>query len=400
MNSMSRASLVLACLASSSLALAACSDDGAGESSDDTGTGADEVDTSGESTGEGTTGEDTSDTTSADTSSESTDSDDTSSEDDTTDTGGGELPACAGYFPADAVWCRDVTEAATTADSDTVIAWLEEAGWGNGDKFQIDFSIKTLEADADTPRVAFATNNAFWTPDCDWAEMPIPEGGAIEGNEGYACENNGDCHLLVAARDEGILYEMFRANIVDGEFDGGCLAIWDMNQVYDDDGRGQGCTSADAAGFPMAPLLFDADEVASGSIDHAIRFILPNDNIRHHMYSAPATHSTNATDGPDQAPPYGVHLRLRADYPVDTLPSEGAKVVARALQKYGMFLADGGQIALTAESDQFTENKWDGLLTPHDLLDLRPMDFAVIDHGELMDWGEVDCSRTPIGTPP
>ena len=49
-----------------------------------------------------------------------------------------------------------------------------------------------------------------------------------------------------------------------------------------------------------------------------------------------------------------MHLRLRADYPIDSLPSEGAKVVARAMQKYGMYHADGGNIALTAQSDAHT----------------------------------------------
>ncbi|EDM79729.1 hypothetical protein PPSIR1_16745 [Plesiocystis pacifica SIR-1] len=316
------------------------------------------------------------------------------------ETTGGELPACAGYFPAGAVWCEDVSDAPTHPNSATVVAWLEQAGWGNDDNFQIDFSIEVLEADADTPRRSFEATGDFYTPDCDWVEVPVPEGGAIEGEEGYACTSDGDCHLIVAARDENLLYEMWRANIVDDVFYGGCLAVWDMGVVYDDEGRGQGCTSADAAGFPIAPLLFTADEVAAGSIDHAIRFILPNAHIRNLIYSPPATHSTNATSGPIEAPPYGVHLRLRPDFPVDDLPSEGAKVVAAALQTHGMFLADGGQIALTAQSDRFSANTWDGLLAPQDLVSLRPMDFEVIDHGELLDWGEQSCEREPLGTPP
>ncbi|KIG14987.1 hypothetical protein DB30_06176 [Enhygromyxa salina] len=313
--------------------------------------------------------------------------------------GDGDPGDCAGYFPAGAVWCEDVTNAPTTADSDTVTAWLEQAGWGNGDKFQIDFSIEVLEADANTPRMSFEATDAFYTPDCDWVDVPVPAVGAIEGESGYECTNDGDCHLIVAARDENLLYEMWRANIVDGTFYGGCLAVWDMTKVYGDDGRGQGCTSADAAGFPIAPLLFTADEVASGSIDHAIRFILPNANIRDLIYSPPATHSTYATSGPVEAPPYGVHLRLRADYPLENLPNEAARVVARALQKYGMFLADGGQIALTGQSDRYSTNKWADLLAPQDLVALRPIDFDVIDHGPLLDWGQQDCERTPLGTP-
>jgi serine/threonine-protein kinase len=115
-------------------------------------------------------------------------------------------------------------------------------------------------------------------------------------------------------------------------------------------------------------MLFTADEVAGGTIDHAIRFILPNDRPKRN-YTRPATHGTD-TSGDDNAPAYGVHLRLRADYPIDELPSEGAKVVARAMQKYGMYHADGGNIALTARSDRYTTAKWDGLLEPRDLADL------------------------------
>ncbi|MFV8751368.1 hypothetical protein ACNOYE_12555 [Nannocystaceae bacterium ST9] len=330
----------------------------------------------------------------------STDSGPTTQDGDGSGDGDGDLPACAGYFPADAIWCRDVSDAPTAPDSATVIAWLDQAGWGNGNTFQIDFSIEVLEADANTPRMAFEATGDFYSPDCDWVEMPVPEGGAIEGENGYECTSDGDCHLIVAARDENLLYEMWRANIVDGQFYGGCLAVWDMTMVYGDEGRGDGCTSADAAGFPIAPLLFDADEVASGSIDHAIRFILPNDNIRHFIYVRPATHSTNPTGGPAEAPPYGVHLRLRADYPLESLPNEGARVVARAMQTYGMFLADGGQIALTARSDRFTTAKWDGLLAPQDLVALTPGDFEVVDHGPALDYEQVECTRTPLGTPP
>src|SRR6185436_17168243 len=125
-----------------------------------------------------------------------------------------------------------------------------------------------------------------------------------------------------------------------------CMAVWDLGNTYLDNGRGQDCTSADGAGFPIAPLLFNADEVAAGSIDHAIRFILPNSRIRDNIYVHPATHSTGPTIGPPQAPPYGAHLRLRADFPLASLDSEAERVIARAMLKYGMFLADGGTVAL------------------------------------------------------
>jgi serine/threonine-protein kinase len=272
-----------------------------------------------------------------------------------------------------------------------MIAALRAAGgWGNGDKFQIDFSLEVLKADASSPMRTFTPTDDFYSPDCDHVPMPVPLLGNLEGENGYVCANDGDCHLIVFDSAAGKLYEMWRANITSTTFYGGCLAVWDTSANYSDILRGDQCTSADAAGFPIAPLLFTADEVASGSINHAIRFILPNNRIRR-GFVRPATHGTSTTGGTD-APAYGVHLRLRSDYPVDSLPSAGARVVARAMQKYGMYHADGGNIALTAQSDRYTTAKWDGLLGPHDLAALRIENFEVIDHGTMITL-TYDCVR-------
>jgi serine/threonine-protein kinase len=276
----------------------------------------------------------------------------------------------------------DVSTAAKSSASDSLIAALvAEGGWGNGNVLQIDFSIDVLTAGATTPHEAFTPTSDWYSPDCDSDAVPVPPGGDIEGNPGYECLDDGDCHLLVNDTAGQKLYELYRANISGGTFHGGCLAVWNLAQAYSPTLRGDQCTSADAAGYPMSPLLFTADEVAAGHIDHAIRFILPNNRVQV-GYTRPATHGT-ATTGRTDAPAYGVHLRLRADYPVDTLPA-GAQVVARALQKYGMYHADGGNIALTAQSDNHTTAKWANLLGPLDLKALRISDFEVIDHGGMI----------------
>ena len=297
------------------------------------------------------------------------------------------------YFTTPMFFNRDVSNDPKAANSDTIISTLRaEGGWGNSDKMQIDFSIDVLTADNSTPMRTFTTTGDFFSPDCDHVPMPVPTNGNLESESGYTCTTGGDCHLIVYQSDTKDLYEMWRADIRNGTFYGGCLAVWHGAATYDESLRGEQCTSADAAGFPISPLLFNADEVASGHIDHAIRFILPNNRVRR-GYVRPATHGTNTT-GVSGAPYYGVHFRLRADYPVDSLPSEGAKVVARAMQKYGMYHADGGNIALTAQSDRHTTAKWDGLLGSKDLAALRVEDFEVIDHGSSKSL-TLDCTRNP-----
>ncbi|HEY5938555.1 MAG TPA: hypothetical protein VIU61_28080 [Kofleriaceae bacterium] len=304
--------------------------------------------------------------------------------------GSNEPPAGAGpYFQTPMFWNRDVSGEAKAATSDATIAALRSAGgWGNNDKMQIDFSITVLAADAATPMKTFTPTDEFYSPDCDETAVPVPANGSLEGESGYACTTGGDCHLIVHDPSSSKLYEMWRADMTSG-FQGGCLAVWSTATTYTDTLRGDQCTSADAAGFPIAPLLFTADEVAAGEIAHAIRFILPNNRVRR-GYVRPATHGTATTGGPD-APAYGVHFRLRADYPIDSLPA-GARVVARAMQKYGMYHADGGNIALTAASDRFTTAKWDGLLEPQDLAALRVEDFEVIDEGSMITL-TYDCAR-------
>lgn len=298
----------------------------------------------------------------------------------------------SGLFPPTVSWRQPVDGLPAAGESDAIIADLDAAGgWGNSNRFQIDFSIEVLTADGSTPFRAFTPTDDHYSPDCDTGEVPVPPGGAIEGETGYTCDSDGDCHLLVLHPPTQRLFEMWRANIVGDVFEGGCLAVWDLTRDYGDEGRGIDCTSADAAGLPITPLLFSADEVQAGEIDHAIRFILPNNRVRARQYVPPATHATN-TSGGSSAPPYGVRLRLRADYDLASLPNEGARVVARALQRYGMVHADGGNIALTAQSDRFTDAKWEDLLGPRDLAALQVTDFEVVALGEVRTWTG-DCVR-------
>ncbi len=295
--------------------------------------------------------------------------------------------------PADSVWRQDVSQAPVRADSDAIISWLAgEGGWGTG-TMRIDFSIEVLHADASTPRRTFTPTGDFYEPDCDHVPVPVPPGGALEGEAGYECVSDGDCHLLVVEDDEHRLYEMWRADIVGSSFEGGCLAVWELAFPYGPDGRGEQCTSADAAGFPIAPLLFGPDEVQAGSIDHAIRFILPNARMRAGVYVKPATHA-GGPSGPVTAVPYGARLRLKASYDLADISDASARVVAQAMKTYGIVLADGGSIALTAQSDRFTSAKWAELgIDSYSLADLEVTDFEVLDTG-----GEIpltyDCVRT------
>ena len=290
--------------------------------------------------------------------------------------------APSAYFPAGAIWTKDISHAPLDPQSSTIIAWLADAGgWGFG-KMNVDFSLRVLQANANTPFVPFRKGSGFYTGDSDMVStFPLPAGGGIEGAPGYQCNTEqGDCHLIVADRGHGKLYEAYQANYADGALSATDLVVWDLNRIYPPSGRGDQCTSADAAGFPIAPLLFNADELAAGSINHAIRFILPNPRMRAHVFVHPATHA-GAPLGPVTAPPMGAHFRLKASFDLSKL-TPAAQVVARAMQKYGMFLSDGGNMALTAQNDRDTTAKYTDMdFGPHDLQALKVTDFEVLELG-------------------
>ena len=64
------------------------------------------------------------------------------------------------------------------------------------------------------------------------------------------------------------------------------------------------------------------------------------------------------------------------------------------MQKYGILLADGGTIALTAQSDRFTTAKWSGLLGALDLRALQVTDFQMVAGGDRYNFPTGDCART------
>ena len=77
--------------------------------------------------------------------------------------------------------------------------------------------------------------------------------------------------------------------------------------------RPAGWTSADAAGLPILPGLVNYDEVASGAMDHAIRFTA---QCTQQSYIWPARHEAGQDD--TNCPPMGARFRLNADF---TLPA-------------------------------------------------------------------------------
>jgi hypothetical protein len=102
--------------------------------------------------------------------------------------------------------------------------------------------------------------------------------------------------------------------------------------------RPAGWTSADAAGLPILPGLVNFNEVASGAMDHAIRFTA---QCTSESYLWPARHEAGQSD--TSCPPMGARFRLN---PTFTLPasqcSRFCQTVLTTMKTYGLILADNG----------------------------------------------------------
>ncbi|MGH3733672.1 MAG: hypothetical protein ACRDVC_09925 [Acidimicrobiales bacterium] len=102
--------------------------------------------------------------------------------------------------------------------------------------------------------------------------------------------------------------------------------------------RPAGWTSADAAGLPVLPGLVNFNEVASGSIDHAIRLTA---QCTQKSYLWPARHESGKADA--NSPPMGARFRLSAGF---SLPSSQCsafcQTIVTTMKTYGLILADNG----------------------------------------------------------
>jgi hypothetical protein len=307
----------------------------------------------------------------------------------------------ADAFPATSIFYEDVSAAPLDANSSETISHLASAGWGSG-AMQIDFSITILHADDSVAPRVFTPAGGYYTPDCDMTPVPVPPGGNAEGSSNYACdtsyqtEGQGDCHVLVYQGTR--LYELYNTNIAGGDATGSpfttlCEVVWDLTRDYWQAGapfsRGDQCTSADAAGMPIAPLLVTGAELEAGVVTHALRFILPNPSMASAVYVHPATHA-GGPSGDSTYPPYGARLRLKADFDLSALPNAAARAVGAALKKYGMFLDDGGNIPLTMDASAAA------YIGPTDLAALQVSDFEMVAAPSALIPLTDDCVRTPL----
>jgi len=282
-------------------------------------------------------------------------------------------------FPSDNPWNQNISNAPVAADSAAIIKHIGTAvtvhpDWGDDNPdngtaplYGIPFNI--VHGNTTQPVNVIIDN---YPGESDIVPVPIPANAVVEGDYqngpnpnggGYNSGQRGDSHLIVWDEDNNIAYELYGVTRptdtmlfpntdgvelphTDTDWHAAQETVWNMNT---DSFRTLGYTSADAAGLSILAGLARPDEglpVADGgqgAIDHALRVTLPWGDVNP-QYIYPASHIVSASKKADGLP-FGARLRLMdtpaVDAVINTMGPE-AQIIARAMQQYGLVVADIG----------------------------------------------------------
>lgn len=287
-------------------------------------------------------------------------------------------------FPADNLWNQDISSAAVDPNSDNYINFIGSttalhpdfgAGLYAGQTIGIPYIVVSGSPFVTITYTAYGSES-------DPGPMPVPKNAPIEG---YPKPGNGDRHVLVLDRDNCWLYELYHSFLqTNGSWKAGSGAVWDL---LNDEQRPYTWTSADAAGLPIFPGLARYDEVASGAINHALRFTVQSSQT---AFTPPASHwAGNSTD--TYAAVMGMRLRLKSSFDISKFPPQ-SQVILAALKKYGMIMADNGSsIYISGDPD----NRWNN----NDLGSLKTVPasaFEVIQISPLYTPANVPTGPNPV----
>ncbi|MGD0907433.1 MAG: IPT/TIG domain-containing protein [Candidatus Acidiferrales bacterium] len=286
-------------------------------------------------------------------------------------------------FPADNLWNKDISAASVDPNSTAIINFIGAgiglhpdfgSGLYNGQSIGIPYLV------VGSQQAPLPVTFTAYGSESDPGPIPIPVTALVEG---YPVSGSGDDHVLVLDNNNCWLYELYNAVPGTASWNAGSAAVWDLTV---DGQRPYTWTSADAAGLPIFPGLARYDEVASGQINHALRFTLQSSQA---AFIPPASHwaanSTNAL-----AAPMGMRLRLKASVDISSF-STANQVILNALKKYGMIMADNGSSMYISGAPDDNWNNSD----LHNLGSITAADFEVIQMTPLYTAANIPTGANP-----
>jgi hypothetical protein len=248
-------------------------------------------------------------------------------------------------FPSAAAWNTDISAAPLDPNNTAITSGSGFAGLHLHHDFSSvaggNYGIPYVVVDSTSTSLVLI-DVLDYASQSDVALAPYPLNAPIEGSpadcSGWPDTYEGDSHVLVLDRHACMLYETYNTHRCGGVWNASSETIWDM-QNYEQ--RPWGWTSADAAGLPIFPGLVRYDEVASGAINHAIRFTMQStkNDANGGYFVEPASHAAGVYWGVSNV--MGMRIRLKASFDISRY-SPANQVILTAMKEYGMILADNG----------------------------------------------------------
>jgi ell wall binding domain 2 (CWB2) len=273
-------------------------------------------------------------------------------------------------FPSDNVWNADISQLPVNPHSSQWMASMNSSStmlhpdFGSSGDPSAPYGIPYTVVNSSHAKVSVAFQYAS---ESDAGPYPFGPDTPIEGGQNAS----GDRHAIMVDSSSCTLYELYDATYSSSGSTAGSGAIWSLGS---DALRPAGWTSADAAGLPIFPGLLRPDEVASGSVTHAIRFTAAHTDA---SYLWPARHQAGTPNS--SLPPMGARFRLDPNYPISQFAAD-TQVVLRAMQHYGLILADNGSNWFFQGS---ASNNWDPTMIQQ-LKTIPASAFVAVDESSLM----------------
>ncbi len=240
-------------------------------------------------------------------------------------------------YPSGNVWQTNIERASIASGSAAEIQATIDAGGGGS--FRVD-APETDElinaANNDTPLVTVEPKLQDHDPYSPWP-----------WEADFYIEPLGDAHAMVLQSQNCQYYEGYSVTYTSG----GVLTMdnggkWNLTAPFMRPEQGGIST---ASGIPIGLLSVRPEELAAGAIHHALGWNGVANSWSQTACVSPAGQTDCTDDIPYDGPaseaqnamPYGAHIRLRRSFKDSSFPA-GAKIVVKALKKYGAYAYDTG----------------------------------------------------------
>ena len=283
-------------------------------------------------------------------------------------------------YPPDHVWNVPVDTLPVDSMSKTYIT-SSNAACSGGCYLYVGRGTPLNVVDSTHAKQKLTSITALWRSD----DIPYPIPANVE-----IFDTADESSLYIIDQEAGLDYEMYKpVRAPNGTWSAYAAMMFDFsNYTLRPDNR----PSVSASGLPIVPGILRYEEVAAGSINHAMIV---------HMYTSGNKHVWPARAGGVQNnaayPPLGQRFRLKASFDTSGY-SPHEKTILEAWKKYGFMLSDQNADTQAWYVVAAADSRWD--IDINSFENVHGYDFEAVDVSSLMiDENSGQARILPVVTP-